>query len=42
MTTGQGVGDVWFVVPPGPQFGAVGSPVAVPSRRWARRSPVAR
>jgi predicted lipoprotein with Yx(FWY)xxD motif/uncharacterized cupredoxin-like copper-binding protein len=27
-TTGQGVGDVWYVVHPGQQFGATASPVA--------------
>lgn len=29
-TTGQGVGDVWYVVHPGQQFGATASPVAAP------------
>lgn len=29
-TTGQGVGDVWYVVHPGQQFGAQASPVAEP------------
>ena len=30
-TTGQGVGGVWFVVPPGAEFGVVASPVASPA-----------
>ena len=29
-TNGQGVGDVWFVVAPGAQFGAVATPAAAP------------
>ncbi len=39
-TTGQGVGDVWFVVAPGAEFGAVATPVASPVASPAA-SPVA-
>ena len=34
-TNGQGVGDVWFVVHPGQQFGATASPVASPQAEMA-------